>query len=168
MSGHATLPTTTATCPEFHEGMATIMSAGIMRSFQIYIDDAAAAAGRPLRHVLVWNRRNAAAGRTRALCRGLKRIKDAGGVVVAPVHVSTGFFLISDDDRTSISPDGRPHRVCEIEGRHRREAHPHARLQRRCALQRADQPSGPITCERGPYSGAAWARSICPTASSPR
>jgi predicted esterase len=95
-----TLPTTTATCPEFHEGMATMMSAGIMRSFQIYIDDAAAAA-KDGPFVMYWygtggTPPQAVQGLS---TEGLQRIKDAGGVVVAPVHVSTGSFpWISDDD----------------------------------------------------------------------
>jgi predicted esterase len=95
-----TLPTTTTTCPEFHEGMATIMSAGLTRSFQIYIDDAAAAA-KDGPFVMYWygtggTPPQAVQGLS---AEGLARIKEAGGVVVAPVHVSTGVFpWITDTD----------------------------------------------------------------------
>jgi predicted esterase len=80
--------------------MATIMSSGVMRSFQIYVDDAAAAA-KDGPFVMYWY---GTGGNPQQVLQaltmeGLQRIKDAGGVVIAPVHNSTGSFpWISDAD----------------------------------------------------------------------
>ncbi len=88
-----TLPPAPASCPEFHEGMASILSGGNQRTFQIYIDDAAAAAQNgPI--VFYWY--GTSGTPTQAVqglgADGIARIKAAGGLVIAPVHINTGIF----------------------------------------------------------------------------
>jgi hypothetical protein len=88
-----TLPPAPPDCPEFHEGMTTLMSSGAARQFQIYIDDAAAAAmNGPI--VFYWyGTGGVPAQAVQGLTAdGIARIKAAGGVVIAPVHVNTGLF----------------------------------------------------------------------------
>jgi predicted esterase len=98
--GAPILPDAPAGCPEFHQGMAQVMSSGVMRSFMIYVDDTAAAAkDGPL--VVYWYGTGGTPPQAlQALTMdGVKRITDAGGVVVAPVHNSTGVFpWITDMD----------------------------------------------------------------------
>ena len=98
-----TLPAAPAACPEFHSGMATINSSGVDRQFEIWVDDAAAAAKDGPVVVFWYGTLGSPMDATKALTdAGIKTITDAGGVVAAPVHDNMGTFpWIQDTDRNT-------------------------------------------------------------------
>ncbi|HEX4336651.1 MAG TPA: hypothetical protein VH062_12100 [Polyangiaceae bacterium] len=94
------LPAAAAVCPEFHAGMTTINSSGVDRQFQIYIDDAAAAAkDGPIVFYFYGTLGTPAEAQTALTADGVKHVTDAGGMVIAPVHDNMGVFpWIQDTD----------------------------------------------------------------------
>ncbi len=87
------LPTVNGACPAFAEGLVTFSVGGVERSVQLFLDPVAAQRlDGPL--VFYWY---GTGGRPSQALQGLgtpgvQRIRDAGGVVVAPVHINGGAF----------------------------------------------------------------------------
>jgi poly(3-hydroxybutyrate) depolymerase len=97
------LPTVTGTCPAFVEGMAAFSPGGTAREAQIYIDPTASKAMHgPL--VIYWYGTGGQPSQAQQALgtAGIQRIKDAGGVVVAPKHVNAGVFPWIQGDPTQV------------------------------------------------------------------
>jgi predicted esterase len=101
-AGDPPLPQPTGTCPAFTEGTIGIRAGNQDRRVRIFIDAAAAQAkDGPLVFYFYGTGGNPEQARSSLGDANIDRIKAAGGLVVAPVHINTGIFpwiLAGDTD----------------------------------------------------------------------
>jgi dienelactone hydrolase len=101
-AGGSRLPAPIGTCPTFTDGMITIRAGGQDRRVRVFIDPAAAQSkDGPLVLYFYGTGGNPEEAAGTLGAANVSRIKDAGGLVVAPTHINSGIFpwiLAGDTD----------------------------------------------------------------------